>query len=289
MTFLFSLSLVAAMSSDIPIQNQQEKPPRDLTNNIGMKFIWIPPGSFTMGSPKDEEGRGEVFPEIKAQFPDGTFEETQHKVTLSKGFYMGVHLVTQEQWKEVMGSSPSHFKGEKNLPVECVTWRDCLEFIEKLKKQDGRPYRLPTEAEWEYSCRAGSTTPFHFGKTISTDQANFDGTHPYGQDKKGVDRKKTTPVDAFPANAFGLFDVHGNLSQWCQDWFGPYPKNDIVDPQGPIDGKFRVTRGGNWASGAGGCRSAGHCGCAPDWQLEFVGLRVCFTLSEQESLQPAPK
>ena len=114
-----------------------------------------------MGSPKEEIGRGE--------------NETQHKVTLTKGFYMGVYTVTQEQWQEVMGNNPSHFKGEKNLPVETVSWDDCQEFIKKLREKDKKPYRLPTEAEWEYACRAGTTTPFHFGETISTDQANYNG------------------------------------------------------------------------------------------------------------------
>ena len=137
--------------------------------------------------------------------------ETQHKVTLSKGFYMGVYTVTQEQWQEIMGNNPSGFKGEKNLPVETVSWDDCQEFIKKLRKKDKKLYRLPFEAEWEYACRAGTTTPFHFGETISTDQANYNGEVIYGNGKKGVNRKKTTSVGSFPANAFGLHDMHGNV------------------------------------------------------------------------------
>ena len=143
-----------------------------------------------MGSPKEEKERQD--------------NETQHKVTLTKGFYMGVYTVTQEQWQEVMGNNPSKFKGEKNLPVEMVSWDDCQEFIKKLREKDKKLYRLPTEAEWEYACRAGTTTPFHFGETISTDQANYNGEVVYGNGKKGVYRKKTTPVGSFPANAWGL-------------------------------------------------------------------------------------
>src|SRR5450755_3768123 len=131
-----------------------------------MKFAWIKPGNFIMGSPANEAGRD--------------IGETQHKVTLTKGFYMGVYAVTQEQWKEVMGNNPSHFKGEKNLPVEQVSWNECQEFTKKLREKDKKLYRFPSEAEWEYSCRAGTTTPFHFGKTISTDQANYNGNITYG-------------------------------------------------------------------------------------------------------------
>jgi formylglycine-generating enzyme required for sulfatase activity len=159
-----------------------------------------------MGSPTKEIGR------------DAT--ETQHKVTLTKGFYMGVYTVTQEEWQEVMGKNPSSFKGEKNLPVEMVSWNDCQDFIKKLREKDKKAYRLPTEAEWEYACRAGTTTPFFFGKTISTDQANYNGSQIYGDGKKGINRDKTTPVGSFPANAWGLHDMSGNVFQWCQDWHG---------------------------------------------------------------------
>ena len=224
MTRLFCLSLVVALASHLPIQAQEKKdPPKNFTNSIGMKFVWIPPGNFMMGSPKEEKERQD--------------NETQHKVTLTKGFYMGVYTVTQEQWQEVMGNNPSHFKGEKNLPVEKVSWDDCQEFIKKLREKDKKPYRLPTEAEWEYACRAGTTTPFHFGETISTDQANYNGNFIYGNGKKGVYREKTTPVGSFPANAWGLHDMHGNVWQWCQDWYGDYPQKDVVDPQGPEKGE----------------------------------------------------
>src|SRR5208283_815467 len=127
--------------------------------------------------------------------------ETQHKVSLTKGFYMGVYTVTQEQWQTVMGNNPSRFKGEKNLPVEQVSWDDCQDFIKKLREKDKKLYRLPTEAEWEYACRAGTTTLFNFGRTISTDQANYNGNHTFGIGEKGVYREKTIPVGSFRANA----------------------------------------------------------------------------------------
>jgi sulfatase modifying factor 1 len=239
-------------------------PPKHVINSIGMKFAWIAPGNFIMGSPKEEKERGD--------------NETQHKVTLTKGFYVGVHLVTQEQWQALMGKNPSHFKGEKNLPVEMVSWDDCQEFIKKLREKDKKAYRLPTEAEWEFACRAGTKTPFWFGDTISTDQANYDGDFIYGNGKKGVYREKTTPVDSFPANAWGLHDMHGNLWQWCQDWLGDYPQNDVIDPQGPNEGQYRVLRGGSWNFFPEHCRSAFRNGVEPGSRLSFIGFRLCFCL-----------
>jgi formylglycine-generating enzyme required for sulfatase activity len=197
MTRLYCLSLVVALASPLHIEAQDKKdPPKNFTNSLGMKFVWIPPGSFAMGSPKEEKNR-------KAN-------ETQHKVTLTKGYYMGVYTVTKEEWKAVMGDTPSPDKGKKNLPVETVSWLDCQDFIKSLQEKDKKPYRLPTEAEWEYACRAGTTTPFYFGDTISTKQATF------GKGKKGYSPLNTTPVRSFPANAWGLYDMHGNVWQWCQ-------------------------------------------------------------------------
>jgi formylglycine-generating enzyme required for sulfatase activity len=263
MTRLFCLSLAVVLASHLPIDAQEQKDlPKEFTNSIGMKFVWIPPGTFMMGSPKEEKGR--------------VRDETQHKVTLSKGYYMSVHLVTQEQWKEVMGNNPSNFKGEKNLPVETVSWEDCQEFVKKLREKDKKPYRLPSESEWEYACRAGTTTPFHFGQTLSTDQTNYNGDHIYGDGKKGANRKKTTPVGSFPANAFGLHDMHGNVWQWCQDSYGDYPQKDVVDPTGPEKGEGRLLRGGSWSTLPQFCRSAYR-----DWdesgsRYDNIGLRLCF-------------
>ena len=242
----------------------ERKPGEIITNTLGMKFAWIPPGTFMMGSPTNEASRQD--------------NETPHKVTLTRCFYLGVHLVTQEQWQAVMGNNPSHFKGEKNLPVEQVSWDDCQKFIEKLRAKDKKPYRLPTEAEWEYACRAGTTTPFHFGKTISTDQANYDGTYTYGNGKKGKYREKPTPVGSFASNAFGLYDMHGNVWEWCEDWFGPYRKNDVVDRQVVNTGGYRVLRGGSWYFTPQDCRSACRDGDEPGSRNDYCGLRVCFCL-----------
>ena len=265
MTRLFCLSLVVALAGFVPIEAQEKKdPPKDFTNSIGMKFAWIPPGNFMMGSPKEEKERED--------------NETQHKVTLTKGFYMGVYPVTQEQWQEIMGKNPSIFRGEKNLPVETVSWEDCQEFVKKLREKDKKPYRLPTESEWEYACRAGTKTPFHFGETISTDQANYNGNFTYGNGKKGMYRKKTTPVGSFPANAFGLHDMHGNVWQWCQDWYGDYTQKDVVDPQGPEKGEYRVLRGGSWVSTPRSCRSALRPWPVPGSRSSRIGFRLCFCL-----------
>src|SRR4029077_17171790 len=156
------------------------------------------------------------------------------------------YTVTQEQWQTLMGNNPSLFKGEKNLPVETVSWNDCQKFVKKLREKDKKAYRLPSEAEWEYACRAGTTTAFHFGETISTDQANYNGNFTYGNGKKGTFRDKTTPVGNFPANAWGLHDMHGNVLEWCQDWHDDYPEKDVVDPKGSDEGNQRMLRGGTW-------------------------------------------
>src|SRR5208283_5772526 len=140
-----------------------------------------------------------------------------------------------------MRTNPSHFQGG-DLPVECVSCGDCQEFVRHLSEQDGRSYRLPTEAEWEYTARGGTTTPFCFGETISTDQANYNGDYPYGKGKKGLHRRKTTSVCSFPPNAWGLHDMHGNVWEWCQDWYGDYSQDGIADPQGPQSGEYRVYR-----------------------------------------------
>jgi formylglycine-generating enzyme required for sulfatase activity len=258
---------ILAPKKDPPKKEAAAVSANPFVNSLGMKFVWIPPGSFTMGSPK-EESRGQ----------SAGFDETQHKVTLTKGFYMGVYTVTQEEWKAVMGNNPSTFKGQKNLPVEGVSWEDCQEYTKKLRGKDKKLYRLPTEAEWEFCCRAGTTTPFHFGETISTDQANYIGNFVYGDGKKGVNREKTTPVGSFPANAWGLHDMHGNVWQWCQDRYGDYPQNDVVDPTGPEKSQFHVLRGGSFTDVPGWCRSAVRVRNEPGIRSGNIGLRACFCL-----------
>jgi formylglycine-generating enzyme required for sulfatase activity len=234
------------------------------TNSVGMKFAWVPAGTYWMGSPAREQGRQK--------------NETQHRVTLTKGFFLAVHAVTQSCWRAVMGNNPSHHQGD-DLPVERVSREDCQEFLGKLSESDGHAYRLPTEAEWEYSCRAGTTTPFYFGKTISTEEANFNGNYPYGKGKKGVYRGKTTSVGSFPANAFGLHDTHGNVWEWCQDWFGDYPTGDAVDPQGPPEGDSRVLRGGSFIDLAMTVRSALRLWDEPSFRDLNVGFRAARTFT----------
>jgi uncharacterized protein (TIGR02996 family) len=224
------------------------------TNSIGIKFAWIPAGTFLMGSPEGEAGQG--------------YDEPQHKVTLTRGFWLAIHPVTQASWRAVMGDNPSEFHGD-DLPVERVSWDACQEFLRKLSERDGPTYHLPTEAQWEYACRAGTTTPYYFGNTISTDQANFDCDLPYFGQAEGICRNQTTPVGSFPPNGWGLFDMHGNLYEWCADWYGDYPVVDVLDPQGPENGMFRVQRGGSFGNDPYNLRSASRSG----YWLDTYGLR----------------
>jgi uncharacterized protein (TIGR02996 family) len=236
-----------------------------VTNSVGMKFAWIPPGTFMMGSP------------AKGYQLDGA----RHQVTLSKGFYLGVHPVTQAVWREVFakdrsrfpGKNPSHFQGA-DRPVEQVTWQDCEKFLRKLSWRDRHTYRLPSEAEWEYACRAGTTTAFYFGETIATDQANYNGDDTYGAGRKGASRGETTPVGIFPPNGWGLYDMHGNVREWCSDWHGDYPTEAVHDPQGPAGGTGRVSRGGSYRDAPTLLRSASRRWESWARRVPFQGFRV---------------
>ncbi|OQY59787.1 MAG: hypothetical protein B6245_04790 [Desulfobacteraceae bacterium 4572_88] len=226
-----------------------------ITNTLGMRFVYIPAGTFMMGSPEDEAGRYN--------------NEVLHQVTLTKTFLMQTTPVTQWQWKAVMGKNPSHFKdGGNDCPVENVLWEDAQQFIKKLNEHEGKTlYRLPTEAEWEYACRAGSSTRFCFGDDENrlSEYAWYDGnsggkTHPVGQKKP---------------NAWGLYDMHGNVWEWCQDWFGDYPSGDITDPAGPLKpGSARVDRGGGCFFSARICRSACRVRDLPGGRYHFLGFRL---------------
>ena len=234
-----------------------------ITNSIGMKFVYIPSGTFTMGSPSDELGRQKY--------------ERQHRVTLSRVFYMQTTEVTQGQWKSIMGRNPSHFKrcGD-NCPVEKVSWNDCQDFIRSLNQKEGtNKYRLPTEAEWEYACRAGSTTAFANGgitELLCGYDPNLDAMGWYC----GNSGQKTHPVGQKKPNDWGLYDMHGNLWEWCQDWYEKnYPTGHVTDPKGPSSSSAgRVFRGGGWRYSAGVCRSASRRRGNPDYRHASVGFRV---------------
>jgi eukaryotic-like serine/threonine-protein kinase len=239
----------------------------DLGKEVLMTMVKIPEGKFTMGSSADEKGRS-------------WNESPQHLVTVPE-FYLGQTLVTQAQWQAIMGNNPSHFTGNSNLPVELVNWIDAMEFCQRLSQKTGRAYRLPSEAEWEYACRAQTQTPFAYGETIVPAVVNCDGTFPYINAAQGEYRQKTTIVANFPPNAFGLYDMHGNLWEWCLDeWVEDYNN-------APTDGSvrenvislakgnyYRLLRGGSWRNGARDCRSAVRSYSAASSRSYNMGFRV---------------
>jgi len=216
----------------------------------GIEMVFIPAGEFMRGSPSGESGRHD-------------YEGPQHRVRITKPFYLGKYEVTQGEWQRVMGSNPSYFKGDRN-PVENVSWNDCQTFLSKA----GDGLRLPTEAQWEYACRAGTTSRFSFDESDS--QLGEYGW--YEENSAG----RTHPVGGKRPNAWGLYDMHGNVREWCGDWYdsGYYARSPGSDPQGPSSGTSRVFRGGSWCSEPEECRSAYRLGSTPDYAFSSVGLRV---------------
>jgi len=255
-------------------------------------FVRIQGGTFTMGSPEDELERQDY--------------EGQRQVTVST-FYMGKYEVTQKEYQEIMGSNPSVFKGD-NLPVENVSWYDAVEYCNKRSQKEGltpayainknqkdlnninindnvkwtvmwnrsaNGYRLPSEAEWEYACRAGTTTPFCTGDNITTSQANYNGRYPYNNNDKGISYKKPLPVGSFEPNAWGLYDMHGNIWEWCWDWYNVDFSNEAkTDPMGAFSGAGRVVRGGSWAAPAEYARSASRVPNYPNRRYNYLGFRL---------------
>ena len=227
----------------------------DLGGGVKMELALIPAGEFMMGSPEREKDHD-------------SSEGPQHRVRISQPFYLGKTEVTQAQWTAVMGNNPSNFKGSTDLPVEQVSWDDCQEFCRKLSQRVGREIRLPTEAEWEYACRAGTTTAYSFGS-----DASRLGEYAWYTDNSAV---QTHPVGRKRANRWGLYDMHGNVEEWCADWWvDPYPSgSQQVNPTGPTSGDTRVFRGGNWDNYAFRLRSAYRDGNKPALGFLWVGFRV---------------
>ena len=234
----------------------------ELGSGVKLALAWIPPGEFEMGA-----------------HGGPSTEEPAHKVSFAHGFWMGQYEVTQAQWELVMGSNPAHFKGAKN-PVEQVSWDECQEFLRRLNQiaptNQLLSFRLPSEAEWEYACRAGTTTMVHYGDNLDSGKANFNGNYPAGEGAKGEDRQKTVPVGFFPPNAWGLYDMHGNVWEWCEDCYHENYVNAPLDGTAwlaPL-GSNRIARGGAWIATADCCLSSHRFWLNPNARRNFLGFRV---------------
>lgn len=262
--------------------------PVEITNSVGMKLRLIPPGDFMMGSPESEPNRF---------FNEGP----QRRTRITRPFYLGVYEVTQSQFERLMGSNPSAFsqaghdsdrvsgQDTSRFPVEMVSWEEAVEFCRRLsaiseERAAGRVYRLPTEAEWEYACRAGTTTPFHFGSVLDGREANCDGRYPYGTSDPGPYLERPTTVGSYSENRFGLYDMHGNVWEWVSDWYAYdyYAQSASVDPAGPVSGADRVLRGGGWGMRPCICRSAARYRSPPERRVDSLGFRVALVLVPAE-------
>jgi formylglycine-generating enzyme required for sulfatase activity len=257
-----------------------EDTPREITNSVGMKLVPIPAGKFVMGSPATEAER--------------EAGEEQHEVAITRPFYLGAYPVTQGQFAKVMGKNPAFFQprngGSPDHPAEQVRWGEARAFCAALsalpeEKKAGRTYRLPSEAEWEYACRAGTSTAFIVGDALSATQANFNGNFPYGGAEKGPFLRRTAKVGSYPPNAWGLYDMHGNVYEWCNDWYDPdyYKKSPRDNPKGPEKGVvatgfdsnfFVVVRGGCWLDEGRACRSARRFRLQQSEPYRWTGFRV---------------
>jgi formylglycine-generating enzyme required for sulfatase activity len=256
---------------DVLVSTPASAGPKTLTNSVGMAFVLVPAGKFQMGSPADEPGHR-------------TNEGPVHEVVIGNPFYFDVHPVTQAAYLAVTGKNPARFaagEGGPDHPVESVSWGEAVAFCQKLseraeERSAGRSYRLPTEAEWEYAARAGSSAPFAFGPNFGASEGNFDTAYPYGVAEPAPLPGRTTPATRYPATAWGLHDVHGNVWEWCADWYGEayYATLPLRDPPGPAAGKFRVLRGGSWKNQATACRAAYRNALAPHQRDSATGFRV---------------
>jgi formylglycine-generating enzyme required for sulfatase activity len=231
----------------------------------GIVLVELPPGRFTMGSASQETGRND--------------DEQLHDVEITRPFLMGQNEVTQQEWRTVMGTSPSHFSScGPRCPVENISYAEVQKFLDKLNGHAPQTlrFRLPTESEWEYACRARTTGPFSTGENLTTAQANYNGKQPYGSFPAGEFRQKTTPAGTFPLNPWGLADMHGNVWEWTSDWYAPYPESAAgnIDPHGPASGEKRVIRGGSWFFDANSARCALRYTHAPQDKGFSLGFRV---------------
>ena len=277
---VLGIAMVLGLVGALAVMAQEVKPGKeeviDLGEGVKLDMVLIPSGKFMMGLTKKEledikvEFQEELKKDGKEQLLDAvdlimSIQGKQHEVTLTKPFYMGKHEVTQEQWEALMGKNPSTTKGAK-LPVTNVSWEDCQEFIKKLNAKTDGGYRLPTEAEWDYACRAGTTTAYSFGDKITPKDANY------------LDSKigKPVAVGSYKPNAFGLFDMHGNVWEWCEDWHGEYPFA-VTDPKGPATGNRRVVRGGSSGYYGSFARSSNRYYSLPTNRGSLGGFRLART------------
>ena len=277
---ILGIAMVLGLVGALTVIAQEVKPVKeeviDLGEGVKLDMVLIPSGKFMMGLTKKEledikvEFQEELKKDGKEQLLDAvdlimSIQGKQHEVTLTKPFYMGKHEVTQEQWEALMGKNPSKTKGAK-LPVTNVSWEDCQEFIKKLNAKTDGGYRLPTEAEWDYACRAGTTTAYSFGDKITPKDAN------YWDSNIG----KPVAVGSYKPNAFGLFDMHGNVWEWCEDWHGEYPFA-VTDPKGPATGNRRVIRGGSSGYYGSFARSSNRYYSLPTNRGSLGGFRLART------------
>jgi sulfatase modifying factor 1 len=250
---------------------------KEFRNSVGMEFVLISAGTFTMGSPLNEPSRNS--------------DEVQHQVTITKPFYLQTTEVTQSQWKALMGGKLFGWQQGGDMPVTKVSWHNCIRFIEKLNALQEGTYRLPAEAEWEYACRAGSTQVFTWGKTISCSQAMYGNNSRKSEDcltyakKRGFASDGPAPVKSYPSNAWGIYDMHGNVWEWCADWYGHYPRHAVGDPQGADSGTMKVRRGGSWFKDGWLCRSANRNFGHPASRYRTLGFRVVREVEKEGEAQ----
>ncbi|MEE9355598.1 MAG: formylglycine-generating enzyme family protein [Methylococcaceae bacterium] len=241
--------------------------------NVRQVFRWILPGTFLMGSPDSEAERSDT--------------EIQHQVTLTEGYWLADTACTQALWRMVMEKNPARFNKDEYNPVVQVSWNHVQLFLTQLNSLiPGLNAQLPSEAQWEYACRAGTVTPFSFGENIMPEQVNYNGEHPYAGGKQGLNRNKTVPVKFLPANPWGLYEMHGNVWEWCHDWYDYYSKEAVYNPTGPVTGMNRVLRGGSWLDGGGYTRSAYRFRHEPDLRSYSIGFRFAPGQAKSRAVEP---